>query len=563
MIWLRPYLLLLLLLWLPLAYRLIRAGRAQSAWQKLIDPALYAVLAGQVGARQRVRSWLLPVLGVLIIIALAGPAQRTDSAQSINQGNLYVVLDNSLSMAGTDLLPDRLTRAKRMIADWAGSGLFDKTSVIVYSASAHLLTPLTQDVATLSTQLASLTPFLMPEFGNNAEQAFGLLKQQLAANEQPPAHILWLTDDIAAAKVAAVRQALPAAQSSTAVAVGTQAGSPIPLPNEQGYLSDNDKLVVVATDTAGLVERASVLGFRIATLGSQPNVGLLGDRSVNSASQVAVADLGYWLLIPIALLLVLVNRHAGASFAGGLVVLLLSTAPNSALALDLFHNRDQQAYQALLQQSPEIALELARDPALSAQAQFQSGQFAPAAQTFIDLATPEALFNAGNALAHAGKLPEAVEAYRQSLNKAPNPAAEKNQALIESFLEQQEQQEKEQQQQDQDSQSQNQDQQDDSQQSPSEDKAKQQPSDSEQDGTPSDPAAESEAAEPQPAQEQAEQEASEQEAPSAEKTAEQLRADQEVQAILNQLQAPAGSLLQQKFRYQFQQKPIETDGTLW
>jgi len=552
MIWLRPYLLLLLLLWLPLAYRLIRAGRAQSAWQKLIDPALYAALAGQIGARQRVRSWLLPVLGVLIIIALAGPAQRTDSAQSIHQGNLYAVLDNSLSMAGTDLLPDRLTRAKRMIADWAGSGLFDKTSVIVYSASAHLLTPLTQDVATLSTQLASLTPFLMPEFGNNAEQAFGLLKQQLAANDQPPAHILWLTDDIAAAKVAAVRQALPAAQSLTAVAVGTQAGSPIPLPNEQGYLSDNGKLVVVSTDTAGLVARASALGFRTVALGSQPNVLLLGERSVNNASQVAVTDLGYWLLLPIALLLVLVNRQSGLSIAGGLVVVLLSSTPNQALALDMFKNRDQRAYQALIQESPELALQLARDPALRAQAQFQSGQFEPAAQAFSDLDTPEALFNAGNALVLAGKLPEAVEAYQQSLNKAPNPAAEKNKALIGAFLKEQEQQQQEQQ--------------DDNEQDQLGDQPKQQPSDSEQDGTPSEPSeepAESESANPQSTQEQADAEASEQDLAVDEKTAEQLRADQEVQAILNQLQAPAGSLLQQKFRYQFQQKPIETDGTLW
>jgi Ca-activated chloride channel family protein len=549
--------LLLLLLWLPLAYRLIRSGAAHSAWQKLIDPTLYAALAGQVSARQRMGSWLLPVLGVLIIIALAGPALRTDSAQSINQGDLYVVLDNSLSMAGTDLLPDRLTRAKRMIADWAGSGLFDKTSVIVYSASAHLLTPLTRDVATLSTQLASLTPFLMPEFGNNAEQAFSLLQQQLAATDQPPAHILWLTDDIAEAKVAAVRKALPAAQSFTAVALGTQAGSPIPLPNEQGYLSDNGKLVVVSTDTAALVARASALGFRTVALGSQPNVLLLGERSVNNASQVAVTDLGYWLLLPIALLLVLVNRQPGLSIAGGLVVVLLSSAPNQALALDLFQNRDQRAYQALIQQSPELALQLARDPALSAQAQFQGGQFEPAAQAFSDLDTPEALFNAGNALAHAGKLPEAIAAYQQSLKRAANPAAEKNKALIEAFLEQQQEQ------QDQDSQSQNQEQQDDSEQDQPGDQSEEQPSDSEQDGTPSEPSEESDAAEPQPAQERAEAEAGEQNSVEDEKSAEELRADQAVQAILNQLQAPAGSLLQQKFRYQFQQNPTETDGTLW
>ena len=558
MIWLRPYLLLLLLLWLPLAYRLIRNGRHQSAWQRLIDPTLYAALAGQVSARRRMRSWLVPILGVLIILALAGPAQRTNSAQSVTQGNLYVVLDNSLSMAGTDLLPNRLTRAKRMIADWAGSGLFDKTSVIVYSASAHLLTPLTQDVATLSTQLAALTPFLMPEFGNNAEQAFALLADQLASGDGPAAHVLWLTDDIAATKVNAIRQALPKAQSWTVVAVGTAAGSPIPLPNEQGYLSDNDQLVVVATQIDDLLQRAAGLGFGAAEMGSQPSLRLLGEQSINIAEQMAVQDLGYWLLLPIVLLLLWVNRQASLSSAGALMLVLLSGAPNEALAVDLLHNRNQQAYQALVRQDPELALQLAKDPALRAEAQYQSGQFELAADTFLSLATPAALFNAGNALAHAGKLEAAIQAYQQSLDRAPNPAAEKNKALIEAFLQQQEQQEQ------QDSQSG-----EPKSDAPSE--SNQQPNDGEpdqpgdQDGNPTEAPESSETS--QAAQEQAAQEAADKAAERAtageEKSAEQLRADQEVQAVLNQLQAPAGSLLQQKFRYQFQQNPIEPDGTLW
>ena len=561
MIWLRPYLLLLLLLWLPLAYRLIRNGRHQSAWQRLIDPTLYAALAGQVSARRRMRSWLVPILGVLIILALAGPAQPTNSAQSVTQGNLYVVLDNSLSMAGTDLLPNRLTRAKRMIADWAGSGLFDKTSVIVYSASAHLLTPLTQDVATLGTQLAALTPFLMPEFGNNAEQAFALLADQLASGDGPAAHVLWLTDDIAANKVNAIRQALPKAQSWTVVAVGTAAGSPIPLPNEQGYLSDNDQLVVVSTQIGDLLQRAAGLGFSAAEMGSQPSLRLLGEQSVNVAEQMAVEDLGYWLLLPIALLLLWVNRQASLSTAGVLMLVLLSGAPNEALAVDLLHNRNQQAYQALVRQDPELALQLAKDPALRAEAQYQSGQFELAADTFLSLATPAALFNAGNALANAGKLEAAIQAYQQSLDRAPNPAAEKNKALIEAFLQQQEQQEQQEQQDSQSGEPES--------DAPSE--SNQQPNDGEpdqpgdQDGNPTEAPESSETS--QAAQEQAAQEAADQAAEQAaageEKSAEQLRADQEVQAVLNQLQAPAGSLLQQKFRYQFQQNPIEPDGTLW
>ncbi|MDX1475729.1 MAG: hypothetical protein R3309_16265, partial [Reinekea sp.] len=43
----------------------------------------------------------------------------------------------------------------------------------------------------------------------------------------------------------------------------------------------------------------------------------------------------------------------------------------------------------------------------------------------------------------------------------------------------------------------------------------------------------------------------------------QMRAEQEAEAVLNQLQSNRNSLLQQKFRFQYQQNPTESDGTLW
>ena len=553
---LRPEFLWLFVLWLPFTYWWLNRQQV-SGWQQVIDPNLLAAFMKPTQRKNNLtRSWL-PAIALLTIVALAGPALLNSQQKTASQGNLFVILDNSLSMAATDIEPDRITRAKRMIIDWAKSGLFDKTSVITYSASAHTLTPLTRDAQTIELQLQSLNPYMMPEFGNRAELAFKLINDIISENGYATPHILWLTDDIAAAKVDAIKSNLPNYVSATLVAIGTEAGNPIPLPNNQGFLMNGNEMVIVKADLNGIASRGRSLGFQTAQLGAQPSAELFSQLKTQSATQLGVKDFGYWFIFPIVALWLWFGRSYSA--VASLLVFMFIATPNDAMAADLFKNNEQQAYSALIKGDNEQALTLSNNPMLRGQALFQSQQFEAAANEFSINASAEALFNQGNALANAGKLKEAIAAYDAALKITDIEQASKNKKLIEDFLKNQPQ-EQGQQQGDGENQEQENDQQQNGDQNNSEQSQQQQeeqnadqPSDEESD---------------QQAQQESEQkqdgsEGEENQQQTQGLNPEEMREEQETEAVLNKLQPNGSSLLQQKFRYQYQQNPTQTDGTLW
>lgn len=578
----RPDAFLLLLLWLPFVFFYLRRQQ-QSGWQSVIAPEL--LKAFQQPAKHSKKSWqqwLLPTVLLLAIVALAGPAVTTKNQQSAAQGNLYVVLDNSLSMAATDVSPDRLTRAKRMLRDWTQSALFDRVSVLAYSGSAHLVTPLTSDVKTMEQQLSTLTPFIMPSYGNRADLAFKLLNEKLQENADTNAHVLWISDDISKNKLNTIRQNMPAAASLTFVPVGTESGSPIPLPDGRGYLTNPDTkaMVIVKADRQQMTADAKTLGFNVIALGAEPTPTRFEKIMPKQISQLGTKELGYWLLIPIAALWLLQQKRGISLVILGCVFFAYPT--EKTYAASWFKNAEQQAYEALKEGKPKDTLELSKDPMLSGEAAYQSGDYSSATELFSQAGTVEGQFNQANSLVQQQKLQEAVKLYQEILAQQDHAGAKKNLALVEEFLKQnqsQDSQNNQEQQKNENQENQQSQQQQDSSQNDQSQQKEQQPSqddrqenDAQQDQQSADeknkPSEQSEKNEQQHKQQQNDEQneddlTSEEQAMQAQKSAEELRQDQEVEALLNQLENSAGSVLQQKFRYQYQQNPTDADDTLW
>lgn len=573
MTWLRAEFLWLFVLWLPATVWWITQQRQQGSWQKVIEAPLLSALTGDAKPSKSSPMWLLPLLTALILIALSGPSLSRNNAAGISQGNLFVVLDNSLSMAAEDVSPARLTRAKRLINDWASSGLFSKSSVLIYSASAHSLTPLTSDVATLNTQLQSVTPFIMPEFGNRPDLAFELVAAQLSQQSEP-AHLLWISDDVEQQDVLRIAPLNLPAASKTFVAVGTLAGAPIPLPNDQGMLRTGNELAIAKADTNASNQAARSLGFQTASLNSPPPTNLLAQNERSSVDALNQMDIGFWLLIPIALGFL---WHARQSLqVGGLMVLLLFSVPEQSTANTLFdnplfENKEQQAFRALQYNNPDKTLALTERNDLAAQAMFQKADYENAAELFASLNTQQGFYNQGNALAHAGQLAEAVAAYEQALEFGPHPDAETNKQKIEEYLAQQPPQqapnssENSDSSQQQESDAQNSPQPQNSDTNPSENQTEPQNSDQQQTETEETESSESGTGSQQAADAQSnpDSDADQATGEQSQLAAEELQAEQQAEAILNQLQSQPGSLLQQKFRWQYQQNPTQGNTLEW
>ena len=593
MIWTRPWMLVLLLPWAAFVlwqwWRARRTGR----WSQVMDSDLLSALGYQPGSqRHKGLSLALAIAGVLLIVALAGPARSLAGGTTLSQGSLVVVLDNSLSMTVQDLAPSRLVRARRAVLDWARSGLFQRTAVITYSGSAHWLTPFTRDVDTLALQLNQLDPYLMPQYGNRPDLAFAKVAEKLRESPNQRTHLLWLTDDASPGQLAAIRSTLTHDGRTWIMPVGTEGGGPIPLPDNQGFLNDGDQMVVPRLDRTEVNDVADALGAQVLSLGQEPNSTWLGAAGREASQQRAVREWGYWLLIPALVLLLPWYRRGVIYLLPLFMVLHPDTASAESWSDWWLKNREQRAYQALQEDRPDEARQLSQRPEMDAAAAFTAGDYDAAIDIWSELDSADAHFNRGNALVRKGELDAALEAYDQAIAQG-HPTAESNRAKVQQFLEQQQKQQQSGEQGDESQPSQgdqqNGEEQDGQQQSQQGQEAEQQQGESPQQNAqpqPSEPADEpedqSQGSDEQDA-ESVEEEQTEtgwpqetEEEPTGEETDVPPRVDdqtrlreQAVEQLLNQVPQAPDSLLKHKFQYQFQQDPVpresngQEDPQLW
>jgi Ca-activated chloride channel homolog len=84
--------------------------------------------------------------GIVAAVALAGPAwNRVELPVFRSDRAMVIALDLSRSMDAQDLTPSRLARARLKILDILERRASGQTALVVYSANAFTVTPLTTD----------------------------------------------------------------------------------------------------------------------------------------------------------------------------------------------------------------------------------------------------------------------------------------------------------------------------------------------------------------------------------------------------------------------------------
>lgn len=495
---LRPLWLLAILPALLAAWWLYRQEKNTGSWQQVIAPELLPFLVDGTTVKQR-RSLVTGALiaWLLATVAMSGPTwERTPLPVHKQENALVVLFDLSPSMLVQDLKPNRLTRARLKLIELLQQRKEGTTGLIAYAAEAFVVSPLTDDAATVAALVPALDPNIMPGHGSNIESAINQGIELVLNAGLNQADFLLITDDVSASardELSSLLEEMGEFRLSV-LGIGTAEGAPIPLQNG-GFAKDNTGAIVIPRlDTATLGSLASGLGGRYSGLTAD-------DKDIRSLSEGFAAehgsaskqlertydswhDLGYWLVLPLLPILLLAFRRG--VFASILLLPLLS-APQPAMAFgwdDLWLTQDQQAARALAEGDAESAQQTFKDPDWKAAAAYRNGDFENAEKLYGgDTAT--AHYNRGNALAKAGKLDEALESYKRALSLTPDmPDAEFNRDLVEKLLEQQNNSPQNDQQQNNDNQNNdNQEQQQGSDQQQSQSDQQNQSSDQSQDGS--------------------------------------------------------------------------------
>lgn len=169
------------LLWM-LVFWLARRRKNDGDWSGFIDAELLQALRLDAASVTGMRPWpTLALLWSLAVLALAGPSWEHDQTAAYRAPAGWVfVLDLSPSMLATDVLPNRITRARYALDDLLGAAHDARVGLVVFSDEAYAVTPLTQDVATVRALLPPLAPDIMPSPGDHLapalEQAEKLLQ---------------------------------------------------------------------------------------------------------------------------------------------------------------------------------------------------------------------------------------------------------------------------------------------------------------------------------------------------------------------------------------------------
>ena len=138
-----------------------------------------------------------PVLLLLALMFLVGALARPTMERSVpkEQAGVMLVLDVSLSMAATDIAPDRITAAKAAAIEFSRAAPEElRIGVAAFSELSFLASPLTRNRAQIEAAVQSLRPLAGTAVGDGLWVALDEIARQVNDGKQAPASVLLLSD---------------------------------------------------------------------------------------------------------------------------------------------------------------------------------------------------------------------------------------------------------------------------------------------------------------------------------------------------------------------------------
>ncbi|MDJ0700193.1 MAG: VWA domain-containing protein [Woeseiaceae bacterium] len=583
--WIRPAWLLAVPVVIAFAVFFARRQLGPGSWQHVIAPALKPhVLSRSATRAADYRWWLLALAGVMAVVAIAGPAwQRIEQPVFRSEQAVVIALDLSRSMDAQDVAPSRLLRARLKILDLLEERGSGQTALIVYSANAFTVTPLTSDTDTIAALVNSLSTDIMPSRGSYPAVAINKGRALLQQAGVGAGEVLLITDGGSTPTAEkAARELRVAGFTLSVLGVGTTEGAPIPR-QTGGFVTDQfGQIAVPKLEERSLKSLAAAGGGRFATLtadASDIEILYSGEAISSTRTDESLAtdqwrEEGPWLLLLLLPLAAMAFRR-GWVLVALVIVMPVSQPAHASFWDDIWLNKDQQAKKMLEGGGAADAAATFENRDWQAIANYRAGNFRDSAAEFAEHEDARNLYNLGNALAMQGEFESAIDAYDKVLQAEPgHEDAAYNRDVVQQLLEQQQQQQQQQQQEQQQGEGEQSDGEGESDPNQEgQDGESQADGDSEQDESTPGEEGEEQQDDLEAMQEElrrAAEEAKDGEQPQQLSQAEleelrrQREQEQAMEQWLRRIPNDPGGLLRRKFRYQYQRSDVDQDGNrLW
>jgi len=415
------------------AFLLITSHKTSRSWQTIIDPKLLPhLLVGTPSKHSALPSILYFIIGTLIIVSLAGPAwEKRPQPVFKEQSALVIALDLSRSMDAGDIKPSRLTRARHKITDILKQRKLGQTALIVYAANAYTVSPLTDDTATITSLLSSLTTDIMPSQGTRTDKALETASTLFENAGVKKGDILLVTDEVESNASTAFKTTSKKHRISI-LAVASQDGAPIPQPNG-GFFKDRRGNIVIPKLNMNSFQSIINMGsgrfsvittddsdiLHISSLFNTNRFDAKKDAKASTLQTDSWYEQGPWLLLLVIPLVALTFRR-GILFVFALILLQQPQHAEAASLWDsLWSNADQRAAKLLEQNKPAEAAELFNNSEWQAASHYKNNEYQKSIDSLQDTHTADGHYNKGNAYAKLGDNQKALKEYDEALKLDP------------------------------------------------------------------------------------------------------------------------------------------------
>ncbi len=142
-----------------------------------------------------IKFFLLIIAFAAGCIAIANPRKLSETVNDVRKGiDVVIALDVSNSMLATDVVPNRLTKAKQLITQLINKMPDNRIGLVLFAGNAYLQLPLTYDHGSANLFLTTADPGLIKAQGTAISEALQISDRAFATSSERYKSIILISD---------------------------------------------------------------------------------------------------------------------------------------------------------------------------------------------------------------------------------------------------------------------------------------------------------------------------------------------------------------------------------